>query len=306
MARPAPAVPPSRDGVGASCVGLPTGAWPTITDFLVERFPAIARATWLERMDAGLVVDELGDLVTPARPYQSPLRVYYFRALPQEPRVPFDEAVLHQDDHLVVADKPHFLPVTPGGRFLQETLLVRLKRRLGLDTLVPLHRLDRETAGLVLFSANPTSRSAYAALLREQGLEKQYEAIAPCSATLQFPLSRASRIVEDEQFFRQREVAGKASALTHISVLQTGPRNALYQLCPVTGRKHQLRVHMLALGLPIVGDQFYPEARAADAEDDYRQPLQLLARSLRFTDPVTGSLREFESRRTLDLALLEP
>ncbi len=306
MARPAPAVPPSRDGVGASCVGLPTGAWPTITDFLVERFPAITRTTWLERMAAGLVVDELGDLVTPARPYQSPLRVYYFRALPQEPRVPFEEQVLYQDDHLVVADKPHFLPVTPGGRFLQETLLVRLKRRLGIDTLVPLHRLDRETAGLVLFSVNPASRAAYAALLREQGVEKHYEAIALRSDALQFPLSRSSRIVEDEQFFRQREVPGEPNTLTHIDVLQSGPQRALYRLNPVTGRKHQLRVHMLALGLPIVGDQFYPEARASQAEDDYRQPLQLLARSLRYTDPVTGSVRAFESQRTLDLALLAP
>lgn len=303
MARVAPQVPPSRDGVGASCVGLPSGPWATMTDFLVQRFPGVPRSTWLDRMASGSVVDEHGRPVTPERPYQSPLRVYYYRGLASEPRIPFDETVLHQDAHLVVADKPHFLPVTPGGRFVQETLLVRLKRRLGLDDLVPLHRIDRETAGLVLFSVNPASRSAYAALVRAQGLAKTYEAIAPLGS-LTLPLTRESRIVEDTRFFRQREVAGEPNAQTHVALVQAGRRHGLYRLTPVSGRQHQLRVHMAALGLPLLGDQFYPEVRNP-ADDDFSQPLQLLARGLAFTDPLTGELRRFESRRQLQLDRLD-
>ena len=130
MSRPAAPSLPSRNGVGPSCVSLPPaspGRWPTIADFLVYRFPAIDRSVWLARMAAQLVIDEFGQAVTPTRPYQGHIRIYYYRALAVELRIPFEETVLYQDAHLVVADKPHFLPVTPSGHYLQETLLVRLK-----------------------------------------------------------------------------------------------------------------------------------------------------------------------------------
>ncbi len=169
MTRPAPPGLATRDGVGPSCVSLPadtSGKWPTITGFLVERFPAIAGHVWQERMAAGLVLDEFGQAVTPERLYQGHIRIYYYRALAAEPRIPFEETVIFQDAHLVVADKPHFLPVTPSGHYLQETLLVRLKNRLNIDTLVPLHRIDRETAGLVMFSVRPEDRNAYQVLFR--------------------------------------------------------------------------------------------------------------------------------------------
>ena len=151
---------PTRHGVSPSCVGLPAGDWPTFTDFLVQRFPALDRSVWLDRMAAGLVADEFGDLVTPDRPYRGHMRLYYYRALAAEPAIPFEAAVLFQDEHLVVADKPHFLPVTPSGSYLQETLLVRLKNQLGIDSLIPIHRIDRETAGLVIFCVQPTERDA--------------------------------------------------------------------------------------------------------------------------------------------------
>ena len=170
---------PTKNGVGPSCVGLPAGNWRSITDFLVERFPAITREVWLERMAHQLVMDEFGGLVTPERPYPGHIRIYYYRDVDMEARIPFEESVLYQDDHLVVADKPHFLPVTPSGHYLQETLLVRLKKRLGIDTLIPIHRIDRETAGLVLFSTQPTERNAYQALFRDHAVTKHYEAIAP-------------------------------------------------------------------------------------------------------------------------------
>jgi tRNA pseudouridine32 synthase/23S rRNA pseudouridine746 synthase len=289
---------PTRDGVSPSCVGLPAGNWPTVLDFLVERFPAIARSTWLQRMAAGEVVDEFGLAVTPDRSYRGHLRVYYYRALPDEPRVPFEAKVLFQDAHLVVADKPHFLPVTPSGHYLQETLLVRLKNLLGMDALSPIHRIDRETAGLVLFCVQPAERNAYQALFRDKAVNKHYEAIAPWRAEVNLPLVRCSRIVEDEPFFRQREVPGPANSETRVDVIEVRGARALYALSPVTGKKHQLRVHMNALGLPIAGDRMYPPV-ANTPDDDFSQPLQLLAKAIAFTDPVTGQARRFESDLTL-------
>jgi tRNA pseudouridine32 synthase/23S rRNA pseudouridine746 synthase len=289
---------PTKRGVSPSCVGLPAGAWPTFTEFLVERFPAITRETWLERMAAGLVADEFGDMVTPERPYRGHMRLYYYRALEIETRIPFEATVLFQDEHLVVADKPHFLPVTPSGHYLQETLLVRLKNQLGLDSLIPIHRIDRETAGLVLFCIQPGERDAYQALFRQREVTKHYEAIAPWRPELQFPLRRKTRIVEDEPFFRQREVPGEPNSETLIEVLETQGDRARYALSPVTGKKHQLRVHMNALGLPIFNDRMYPPLELTP-EDDYAQPLQLLAKSIVFADPLTGQPRRFESRLSL-------
>ncbi len=290
---------PTKNGVGPSCVGLPKGNWPTITDFLVERFPDIAREVWLQRMANKLVADEFGVLVTPERPYPSHMRIYYYRAVDVEARIPFEEAVLYQDAHLVVADKPHFLPVTPSGHYLQETLLVRLKKRLGIDTLIPIHRIDRETAGLVLFSINPSERNAYSALFRDHAVTKHYEAIAPWRSDLTWPLTRKSRIVGDEPFFRQREVPGQPNSETHMDVMEVRGTQARYALSPVTGKKHQLRVHMNALGLPILNDRMYPPV-ADTPDDDYSLPLQLLAKSIAFTDPVTRQARYFQSQLTLN------
>ena len=285
---------PTRSGVGPSCVGLPAGAWPTITDFLVEHFPAISRATWLARMASGQVADEFGVAVTPGRPYQGHMRVYYYRDVPDEPVIPFEATVVFQDRHLVVADKPHFLPVTPSGNYLQQTLLVRLKNALGIDTLIPIHRIDRETAGLVMFSVEPAERDAYQALFRRHDVEKHYEAIAPWLPGLGFPIVRKSRIVQDEPFFRQREAAGEPNSETRIDLMEKRGDLARYALSPVTGKKHQLRVHMNALGLPILNDRMYPPVSPTPG-DDYSLPLQLLAQSIAFTDPLTGQARRFES-----------
>ncbi|QDL37159.1 pseudouridine synthase [Rhodoferax sediminis] len=300
MSTPRHALPPTRNGVGPSCVGLPAGDWPTITDFLVQRFPAIDRAVWLQRMHEGHVVDEHGVPVTPARAYQGHLRVYYYRDLVQEPRIPFDEVVLYQDEHLVVVDKPHFLPVTPSGRYLQETLLVRLKRKLGIDTLQPIHRIDLDTAGVVVFSIQSATRDAYHALFRRHEVAKQYEAIAPWRAGLTFPCVRHSRIVAGAPFFRLCEAAGAPNAETRIDVLEINGALSRYRLEPTTGRKHQLRVHMAALGIPIVNDRFYPSLVDV-ADDDFSRPLQLLARSIAFLDPVTGQARRFKSAYRLSL-----
>ncbi len=294
------AVLPTRDGVGPSCVSLPLGPWDTMTDFLVQRFPAQPRSQWLQRMHDGEVVDAHGVPVTEHRPYESQLRIYYYRSLTAETRIPFDELLLFQDAHLVVADKPHFLPVVPSGGYLQETLLVRLKRRLGIDSLVPVHRIDRDTAGLVMFSVQPNSRDAYSALFRDRQVRKTYEAIAPWRADLPLPRTHASRIVASAHFMQQREVPGSPNTLTELRLLATDGVRGHYELLPVTGHRHQLRVHMAALGIPIVNDGLYP-LLTPQCAPDFDKPLQLLARAIAFIDPLSGKPMHFESQRALGM-----
>ncbi|MFT4265905.1 MAG: pseudouridine synthase [Xenophilus sp.] len=287
---------PMRDGVGPSCVALPPGPWATVLDFLCDRFPMVTREDWCERMATGRVADGEGRALTPERPHQKGLRVWYYREWPNEARIPFEEHIVFQDELLVVADKPHFLPVTPSGRHVRETLLARLKRRLGLDTLVPIHRIDRETAGLVVFSVQPATRGAYQRLFEQRAVAKRYEAIVHWPPPRPLPAAYCSRLAP--VFMRSEEVPGEPNSETAIDVLAAGERFARLALFPTTGRKHQLRAHCHALGVPIVGDGIYPVLRP-EGSDDFDRPLQLLARELAFTDPVTGQARRFASERAL-------
>ncbi|MCO5112272.1 MAG: pseudouridine synthase, partial [Burkholderiaceae bacterium] len=293
-----PAVLPLRNGVSPSCVALPSAGQGSMLDFLAQRLPAVSRAQWLERLEAAEVVDEYGAVVTPERAFQPGIRLYYYRSLPDEPQLPFEAAVLYQDEHLLVADKPHFMPVTPSGRYLHQTLLVRLKQRLGLAELSPLHRIDRETAGLVLFSVQRSTRGLYQALFRDRQIIKHYEAVAPWRADVAFPREHRSRLEESPQFFRMHEVPGTPNTHTRMDLLEVTGGWARYRLSPITGKRHQLRVHMAALGLPLRNDAFYPVVNDPP-EGDYSSPLQLLAQSLEFTDPLTGERRYFESARSL-------
>lgn len=308
-----------RGGVSPSSLALPClrkVPWPDLLSALAELLPVVSQADWARRMQNGEVMDEQGNALRPEAPYIKGQRVYYWRNLPDEQPIPFTHTVLHQCEHLVVADKPHFLPVTPGGRYVRETLLARLKRDLNLPDLSPLHRLDRETAGVVAFSVRPQDRDAYQRLFRERQVHKVYEAVAPWQASLQFPLTRTSHLREDpDRFYRMQEVPDEAAmrmgltpnSTTRIEWLaRTAPlagqhTQALYRLHPVSGKRHQLRVHMAALGLPLMNDQFYPDVRKApgELEDFSTPPLQLLGRELAFTDPVTGEARCFVSRQKL-------
>ncbi|MEW6695388.1 MAG: pseudouridine synthase [Pseudomonadota bacterium] len=298
---------PMRDGVSPSCVALPRlrhSPWPTLLDYLAERLPRIPRDEWRARLRAGEVLDDDGRALDEHTPYLHGQRVYYWRTVAAEPPIPFRETVLFRDEHLLVVDKPHFLPVTPGGRYVRESLLVRLKAALGLPELSPLHRIDRETAGLVLLSVRAADRDAYQRLFRERRVDKTYEAIAPWRDDLTWPQRRVSHLREDETaFFRMREAAPEEGLLPNSEtwiepIERLGPdgRWARYRLRPVTGKRHQLRVHMAALGLPILGDQFYPVTRRGPGEpEDYAQPLRLLAHAIAFDDPVTQQRRAFQS-----------
>ena len=283
-------------------VALPAGQWPTLLDFLAERLPVVSRSEWTERIATGQVLHEDASPVRPGQAFAPGQRLYYYRSLGQEPALPEDETIIFENEHLLVADKPHFMPVTPTGKYVQQSLLVRLKRRTGCTDLSPLHRIDRETAGLVLFSKRPQDRSAYQALFRDRQVHKIYEAVAAAPRHSHFPRVHCSRMEEDELFFRMREVSGEPNSETCIDLLRLVGVRALYQLTPVTGRRHQLRVHMMSLGTPIEGDQFYPTVlRGPDEAEDFSHPLQLLARQIAFTDPLTGELHSWRSQRTLRL-----
>ncbi|HWS90309.1 MAG TPA: pseudouridine synthase [Pyrinomonadaceae bacterium] len=289
---------PTVDGVAPSRQTLPAGSWATVLDFLSERHAFVGAAVWAARMRGGRVVDEAGRGLTPESPYRAGACVYYYREPGEEARVPFEERVLHLDEHILVADKPHFLAVAPAGRFLRETLLVRLKRRTGLDTLAPVHRIDRETAGLVVFSVNPSTRGRYASLFQQREVSKVYEALCVGRPALDFPLTRRSRVVAGEPFFRMREADGEPNSETRVDVLESRGEVTLYEARPLTGRKHQVRLHLAALGAPILNDRLYPEV-LRDAPEDFNAPLKLLARSVSFRDPLSGRELHFQSERKL-------
>ena len=286
--------PDAADGVAASRLQLPPGPWATLLDGLCARFPAIARERWLDRFVRGRVLDAQRRALSADTAYRVGMEILYYREVAQEPAIPFEERVLFRDAHLLAVDKPHFLPVTPSGGFVAETLLARLQRRYGETALAPLHRLDRGTAGLVLFSRDPAPRDAYQSLFRERRIVKGYEALAAPLPGLAFPLRRRTRLAPGEPFFRMREVEGEPNSETAIDVIERGERVWRYALAPVSGRKHQLRVHMAALGAPILNDPYYPRAQPREA-DDYARPLKLLARTLAFVDPLDGRERRFES-----------
>jgi tRNA pseudouridine32 synthase / 23S rRNA pseudouridine746 synthase len=288
----------TRDGVGPSVITLPAGNWHFVIDFLAERFNAIPRSDWLLRMQKNLVMDENGQAIYHDHRYQAHLKIYYYRSLENETPIPFEEKILFQDEHIIVTEKPHFLPVTPAGQYLQETLLVRLKRKTGIETLAPMHRIDRETAGLVIFVIKPETRGAYQSLFLGKQVKKCYLAIAPFRDDLKFPMTYKNRLQESKNFMQMEAVEGEPNSETLIEVLEQKNGLARYQLKPITGKKHQLRAHMAALGIPIFNDLIYPIHQTSD-KDDYEKPLQLLAHQIFFVDPISGQKRQFESQCSL-------
>ncbi|KQN75931.1 pseudouridine synthase [Duganella sp. Leaf61] len=290
---------PMRDGVAPSYLWLPEGQWPDMITFLAARFADVPEATWRERMARGHVVDGDGKPLAPYSAYRRGMRIFYYRELDEvETPIPFQEEILFMDDHLVVVDKPHFLPMTPTGRFLHETLLVRLKKNLGEPALTPIHRLDRETAGVVIFSRRQESRGAYQSLFQQRVIEKEYEALAPRLDGVQFPFTYKSRMVDGDKFFIMKEEEGAPNSETIIDVIEHRIEHTRYRLFPHTGRKHQLRLHLSSLGIPILNDAFYP-VTLPSGPDDYANPLKLLARRICFLDPLSGDWREFSSQRSL-------
>jgi tRNA pseudouridine32 synthase/23S rRNA pseudouridine746 synthase len=293
---------PQRHGLDAARLRTPDdGPWATMRDHLVARLPRVDPARIDGLLRAGAIVDRHGP-VHPDAPFRPREFLWLHRDLPDEVAVPFAVDVLHRDDDVVVVDKPHFLATIPRGRHVVETALVRLRRTLELPELSPAHRLDRVTAGVLLFVVRRERRGAYQEMFRHRRVTKTYEAVAPHDPALDLPRTVESRIVKERGVITAREVPGPPNASTYVELLEHADGRARYRLTPRTGRTHQLRLHMRALGVPILGDRFYGTASGEPEDaalDDWSRPLQLLAAALEFPDPLTGALRRFTSRRTL-------
>lgn len=311
MGMPSPL--PVRDGVGATRLRVPrTGPWPTVAAYMAERFFHLDPERLLARFDRGEIVAADAVPLTRRTPLAAVDFVWYYREPAVEVDIPFVEEVMYQDDDLVVIDKPHFLPTTPAGKYVQNSALVRLRNRLGNPDLTPIHRLDRATAGVLMFSARPATRGAYQLLFQNRRIEKVYEAVSdrpagwdvarPALAGRAFPLTVRSRIEKFRgQVCVQVDENGEPNSETVIELLGADDRVVHTLLRPHTGRMHQLRVHLASVGAGIRNDRLYPQL-LPERPDDHARPLQLLARELRFTDPLTGAAREFVTRRTLSEA----
>jgi tRNA pseudouridine32 synthase / 23S rRNA pseudouridine746 synthase len=297
--RPLPRSPlPQRHGLDAVRLRTPVeGSWPTMRDHLVERLPRVDPARVDAMLRDGLVVGVDGPL-TPAAPFVPGAFLWFHRDLPVEAPVPFPIGIVHRDDDLLVVDKPHFLATIPRGQHIVQTALVRLRRDLDLPELSPAHRLDRVTAGLLMFVVRRERRGAYQTLFRDRLVRKTYEAVAPYDPALALPRTVRSRIVKDRGVICAYTEPGEPNAETLVELLEHHGGFGRYRLSPTTGRTHQLRLHMSGLGVPILGDDFYP-APTGKPLDDFSRPLQLLASTLEFTDPISGEPRRFVSRRRL-------
>jgi len=304
---------PVRNGVGATRLRIPAeGPWPDVGAYMTERFFHLDPELLLTRFDHGEIVAIDGSALSRETPLGMHDFVWYYREPPVEKQIPFDVEVLHQDADLVVVDKPHFLPTTPGGKYLQNSALVRLRNALGIPELTPIHRLDRATAGLLMFSARPVTRGAYQLLFENRRVEKVYEAVsllpagwdpqAPALGGSALPLVHRNHIEKLRGHVCVRvDPEREPNAETLVELLGFDDRVLHTLLRPHSGRMHQLRVHLAELGAGILNDAFYPEL-LPEQPDDFAHPLQLLARELRFTDPLTGVPREFRTRRSLQEA----
>ncbi|MFF3828163.1 pseudouridine synthase [Streptomyces griseus] len=297
--RPPAAPLPQRDGIDAVRVRLPEdteGLWATVGEHLAGRFGGAIGADRVAGMlDAGRIVGVDGTAVRGSEPYAAGRYLWFHRDFSPEEPVPFPVGVVYRDERIVVADKPHFLATMPRGRHITETAVARLRRELELPALQPAHRLDRLTAGLVLFVVRPEDRGAYQTLFRDRRVRKEYEALAPYDPDVALPRTVRSRIVKERGVLAAREEPGEANSESRVELVERRGGVGRYRLLPATGRTHQLRVHMNALGLPIVHDPLYPVVAEEGAPDDFSRPLQLLARVLEFTDPVGGEPRRFDS-----------
>lgn len=332
---------PVRDGVNATRLRIPReGPWETVMDYMLERFGHVDPEGIVRRFREGEVVGLGAEPLTTKTPLGRHDFLWYYRNLPDEPILPVTETILFQDENLLVVDKPHFLPSTPGGRFIQESALVRLRNRLDLPDLVPMHRLDRATAGIILFSTNPATRGAYQVLFEHRRIQKEYRCVAALppgwqdgapaadpaveptqgrhgqavrqitgshrATAADFPAEYRNRMVKEKGHLLALTRPGDPNAETRIDVLRTGISTGvhagtavgLFRLRPHSGKTHQLRVHMAALGLGIINDAFYPDL-LEKAPDDFTRPLQLLAHSISFTDPLSHTPVTFTSERNL-------
>ncbi|GLS90125.1 RNA pseudouridylate synthase [Psychromonas marina] len=268
---------------------------------MIIKFPYIDAQVWQKRIAAGKVHCHDGSLITRQSPFKPQQRIYYYREVESEPLIPFKERILFQDEHLLVAYKPHFLPVVPGGKYVNECLQNRLRQSTAINTLQAVHRLDRVTAGLVIFSVNPTTRHRYHDLFETRKIDKTYQAIARTNSQESLvgkTWEVKNRLIQSNPKFRMCITDGEANSHSSIRCVKQSAEQSLFELTPITGKTHQLRLHMQALGWPILNDKYYPHLQPLSA-DNYTTPLQLLAKKIEFIDPVTQQTRRFSDDSNL-------
>ncbi|TCB65764.1 RluA family pseudouridine synthase [Acinetobacter sp. ANC 4178] len=295
-------VPPMIRGVTASKLFLPAiqPVPQRLYEYLCQQFAHISAQEWQQRFQDQLIYAADGAILSLDSEYLANQHIYYYRFLAHEIHVPFQHHILYETDDLYIVDKPHFLTMSPTGQYVQETLLVRLKNQTGNADLTPIHRLDRETAGLVLFSKRPETRGIYQQMFANREVKKTYHAIAAYLPTLEFPRTVCLRMDKGHPFYTMQIVEGAPNSETQIDILEHNAQWAKYLLKPETGKQHQLRVHLNHLGIAIQNDPFYPTVQHK-ADDDFSCPLQLLAKRIQFTDPVTGESIDFSSNFELTL-----
>ncbi len=271
---------------------------PTVYEYLISHYEHIDEAVWRQRILDGKVHWQDGSLIDLDTPYRPTARAYYYREVPIEAKIPFAEKILYQDDNIILAYKPHFLPVTPSGDFVNECLIHRLRLSTGIDTVAPAHRLDRETAGVILLTTRPETRHMYHQLFIDDAIRKNYQAIAKLTPdllaqhqrgelTLPLHWTVKNRMQRSEPSFTMKVTDGEANTHSEISLVEIKGDMGLFHLSPITGKTHQLRVHMQSLGMPLLNDRFYPVLQPK-GPDNFAEPLKLLAKRLRFTDPLSG------------------
>ncbi|QBF82612.1 pseudouridine synthase [Shewanella maritima] len=274
-----------------------------VADFLKWKFNQISAEVWAERITQGKVHWQDGNLISATTPYVATKRVYYYREVEFETKVPFKERILFKNDHSIVVFKPHFLPVTPGGNYVNECLIHRVRKTTGIDTVAPAHRLDKDTAGIILLTTKPETRHQYHQLFLDGNIDKRYQAVAKLTKQILSEYQQGelalpqhwtvkNRLKRGEPSFTMRVAEGEANTHSEISLVEIKGEYGLFELSPITGKMHQLRVHMQSLGMPLLDDKFYPELQPKSL--DFVNPMQLLAKKLSYIDPVTNQALSFE------------
>lgn len=289
----------TRDGIASSFVVMPTQIeWASILEFLILRFHHLDPNALKRKVDAGQIFFDDGQPVPAEAKCIAGQRLWYFREIENEAIIPFEIEVLFEDEHLIVIDKPHFLSTTPVGKSLRETVVTRLRKQTGNMEITPAHRLDRATAGVLMLTKHKRVREAYQSLFARRDTEKTYQAVCHHNSTLPSRFEISLRLEENKHDMFVSVVEGEPNSQTLVNRLHHDDHYSIYQLKPITGKKHQLRVHMSHHHAGIVNDIWYPVAKE-DGPDDFSKPLQLLATSLAFEDPFSGQLREFNTRQHL-------
>ena len=276
---------------------LATNPPSTVQQFLIEHFVHIEANIWYQRIFQGKVHWQNGELINESTVYRPKARVYYYREVEKEIKVPFEERIIYQDDEIIIVFKPHFLPVTPSGHYVNECLVHRLRIKTGIETIAPAHRLDKDTAGIMLMTLNPKTRHHYHSLFTSKQISKNYQAIAALTPellalhqtqklTLPIHWTVKNCIKRSKPSFIMQVVDDEANSHSEIGLMAVKNGFGLFELSPITGKTHQLRLHMNSLNMPILNDKFYPKLKFKMPET-FQKPLQLLAHRLKFTDPVT-------------------